>query len=74
MKRKFALGTKGTPQHLFLIQDILIWAEPYYRAGITTRTKRDYTKKTRNPAQVVIENSDFNQMAKVFIQIRVSIN
>jgi hypothetical protein len=28
---------------------------------------RVYTKKTRNPAQVAIESSSFNQLAKAFI-------
>jgi hypothetical protein len=64
---KVCTGYNGIPQHQFLLQDILMWAEPYYRAVVNTRTKREHTKKPRNAAQVVIEKSDFNQMAKAFI-------
>lgn len=67
---KLYTGDRGKPQHQFLLQDILIWAEPYHREGVNTRTKRGYTKKPSNAAQVEIENSSFNRMAKEFITRR----
>ena len=64
---KVCSGYTGKPQHLFLIQDILMWGEPYFRVGINTRTKRGFAQKTINPEQAKIEKSNFNQLAKAFI-------
>ena len=64
---KVCSGYSGRHRHYFLIQDILMWAEPYYRTGTNTRTKRGYTKKQRNAEQVDIDQSDFNKMANAFI-------
>jgi len=64
---KVCTGYNGKPQHQFLLQDILMWAEPYYRSGVNTRTKRGHKQKARNAEQFAIEKSSFNQLAKSFI-------